>query len=282
MQKNKNIFKILIFILAGLVIFQAVSIGVLLVKNMKLKQAFSRKAQRPVSSAKKAWVIKIPEGPSGNVAIVLDDWGYNTKNLKALLGLKKPITVSILPSLPYSKTIAEAAKKNNVEVILHLPLEAHDMQKRPEKGTINTNMGEKEILARLQGAFDTVPYIKGVSNHMGSKATEDKNLMRILFAQFQTKNLHFPDSLVSNYSVCPQIAGEAGIKFAQRSIFLDNNNDAEYIKGQLIQLMIIAKKKKTVIAIGHDRPGTIKAIKEMLPEFQREGVKLVYLSEVVR
>ena len=275
MQKNK-IFTILIIFLAGLILIQAVSISILLVKNAKLKQALIRKgARKPVLPKK---VVQ----EAGIVAIVLDDWGYNKRNLDALFSLDQPVTISILPNLPFSKFIAQEAKKRNTEVILHLPLEAHDSSKRPEKDTIYTNMNKKEILTRLQSAFDSVPYIKGVNNHMGSKATEDEGLMKLLFLQFKKKNLYFLDSLVTSKSICLNLASEVGIKFAERSVFLDNNNDIEYIKGQLRQLLSIAKQKKSAVGIGHDRPLTIKAIKQMQPDFQREAVRFVYLSELVK
>ncbi|MFH1848233.1 MAG: divergent polysaccharide deacetylase family protein, partial [Candidatus Omnitrophota bacterium] len=40
--------------------------------------------------------------PSARIALVIDDFGYNTKNVDAFLGLKAPVTFSILPNLPYS------------------------------------------------------------------------------------------------------------------------------------------------------------------------------------
>lgn len=266
---DKGKLKILIVVLAGLVLFQAVSIGIMWVKNARLKAAIAKKAK------------PAPARIAARAAIVLDDWGYNTRNISALFGLGEPITISVLPNLPFSKRIAQEAHSSGIEVVLHLPLEAHDSKKSPEKTTIYTYMKRKDVLVTLQKAFESVPNIKGVSNHMGSKATEDEKFMRLLFGQFKKKNLYFLDSLVTNNSVCQRVAADTGIRFAARSVFLDNNNDIEYIKGQLRQLLYAAKQRKTSIGIGHDRALTIRVIKEMLPEFQREGVKLVYVSELV-
>lgn len=276
----KNKFRIIIFILAGLVLFQAVSLTVLLVKHIRLKQAFFRKKAAIAVIVKKAYLPARQITPKA--AIVLDDWGYNTRNLNELFKLGQPVTISVLPNLAFSKNIARQAEQNGIEVILHLPLEAHDSQKKPEKGTIYTNMSQKEVLAKLESALEGCPGIKGVSNHMGSRATEDEKLMKLLFEQFKKKNLYFLDSLVTNDSVCSRAAGEVGIRFAERSVFLDNKSDFEYIRGQLRQLIQTAKEKKTAVGIGHDRAATIKAVKEMLPEFRREGVKLVYVSELVK
>jgi len=266
-------------VLACLIVFQAVSICILWIKNMNLEKAIAKKRASRAVVYKKA---PVPLHAAGKVAIVLDDWGYNNRNVQALLEIGQPITVAVLPNLPFSKNVAVNANAGNIEVILHLPLEAHDSSKRPEKGVIKTDMSAKDVLERLQSALDSVPYVKGVSNHMGSKATEDEKLMKLLFVQFKKKNLYFLDSLVTVNSVCGKIAGEAGIKFTERSVFLDNENTADYIAAQLRHAMTLAKEKNAVVAIGHDRALTIKTIKNMLPAFQREGIKLVYLSEVVK
>jgi len=278
-SQKKPLNKIIIFVLAGLIVFQAVSIGILLLKNMHLEKAIAKKRTAKAAFYKK---VPVPVRATGRVAIVLDDWGYNKKNVQALLEISQPVTVAVLPNLPFSKIVAVNANANNIEVILHLPLEAHDSNKRPEKGVIKTDMSTKEVLERLQSALDSVPYVKGVSNHMGSKATEDEKLMKLLFVQFKKKNLYFLDSLVTTSSICGKTAAEAGIKFTERSVFLDNENRPEYIAAQLRQAIALAKEKSAVVAIGHDRALTIKTIKNILPEFQREGVKLVYLSEVVK
>lgn len=277
-MKKKNL-KLLIFLLAGFIAFEAVSISVLFIRNAALKRELAKKRQA------KAAVYKKPvmqQKVSGKIAIVLDDWGYNRKNLELLLSIKKPVTLAILPNLPFSKEIAKSADDNNMEVILHLPLEAHDSTKRPEKGAIYTSMSAKEALKLLKEACASVPSLIGVSNHMGSKATEDEKLMRILFGQLKKKNLCFLDSLVTPDSVCRKMAKEAGIKFAERSVFIDNENNTEYITAQLRHAIALAKERRAIVAIGHDRPLTIKAIKSMLAEFKREGIELVYLSEVVR
>jgi len=276
MAKNrKTKFNIFIYILAGFIVFQTVSIGFLFVKNLKLRKEISVKKIQASPARQK---VKI----TAKAAIVLDDWGYNKKNLLALLGIKKPVTISVLPNLPYSKTIAETAHENLIEVILHLPLEAYDKTKRPEKDTICVGMSSKEVLLRLEKGINSVPYAGGVSNHTGSKATENYELMKIILNSLKKKNLFFLDSLVTNNSVCEKAARDTGVRFAKRSVFLDNQNNLQYITNQLRQVIAEAKLNKTAVGIGHDRPLTIKVINQMLREFQREGVELIYLSEVVR
>lgn len=215
------------------------------------------------------------------IAIVLDDWGYNVRNLADVLQIDEPLTLAILPNLRYSSTVAKKAKENNFELILHMPMEPKSKIKL-ELNTIYTTMNDNEIKSRLAKALKSVPYVSGVSNHEGSKATEDEKTMRAVFNELKKQELFFLDSLVTNESVCEPLTREMGIKFARRSVFLDNDDDPAYIKKQFEQLMDMAIKTGDAIGIGHDRANTVKVLREMLPEFKEKGIQLTYVSDLAR
>ncbi|MDD5448977.1 MAG: divergent polysaccharide deacetylase family protein [Candidatus Omnitrophica bacterium] len=218
------------------------------------------------------------------VAIVLDDFGYNNKNVAAVLSLKRPITFSILPFQPYSQKIAEDVHQKGYEEILHLPLEPYvnDKAVKPEANTITVNMNEAEVLEKLTAALKDVPYANGISNHQGSKATESPALMSAIFTELKKRRLFFLDSLVTRKSVCKKAAANAGIGYARRSVFLDNSGDFEYIRGQMKQLIKIAKRNGSAIGIGHDREKTVQALLTLVPEAEKEGIRFVFVSELIR
>ena len=216
------------------------------------------------------------------IAIVIDDFGYSLKNLDTLFGLEVPVTISILPNLPYSGKIAEKAARHNYEVILHLPLEPREDNKPLEEATIFCSMQEEEILRELERAIGSVPNLAGISNHMGSKATADERLMTIIFQRMKKSGLFFLDNLVIPDSVCEKIAGRIGIRFVRRSVFLDNESSADYIKSQINQLKYQALKTGWAVGVGHDRSPTLSAIKEMIPQLEKDGIKFVFLSELAK
>lgn len=217
------------------------------------------------------------------IAIVLDDWGYNLNHVNFLREVKYPITISVLPFLPYSREISEEAEKANQEVIVHLPLEPQNWRKvNLEKNVILTTMKKDEVLKILDNSFNSVPYAKGISNHMGSKATEDKKIMGVIFAELKKRKLYFLDSFVTPKTVCKELARSMNVKFAQRSIFLDNEADSEYINGQLMALLDHASKYGEAIGIGHDRILTLKVLKEFLPKINKNKYEVVFVSDLVR
>ncbi|MFC1631366.1 divergent polysaccharide deacetylase family protein [Candidatus Omnitrophota bacterium] len=238
---------------------------------------------RQVPESKPAELIEPPEAQV-EVAVVIDDWGYNLHNLDLLKDIELPFTVSILPNLRYSTEIAEAALNENKEVILHLPLQPEMMQREIglEKNTITTTMTEAEILANLGQALSSVAGATGVSNHMGSAATADSRVMSVIFRDFEKRDVFFLDNLVTENSVGRKLAEQMGIKFVSRDVFLDNRDDYEYIQGQFKQLIKIAQAQGQAVGVGHARRNTLLVLQELAPLFEQQGIKLVFLSDLAK
>jgi len=216
------------------------------------------------------------------VAIVIDDLGYNLHNVQGLYAIKKPITFSVLPNLTYSKVIAEDAARRGYNVMLHLPLESSHKEAPREKDTICVNMTEDEVISKLRQALLTVPHAKGVSNHMGSVATVDKALMQTIFKELKARRLYFLDSLVVGNSVCGEVADKVGIRLVRRDVYLDNINDASYIKKQFSLLIKEAMQSGSSIGIAHDRPVTVRTLASEMEKAEEEGIKFVFVSELVK
>jgi len=219
---------------------------------------------------------------SPKVAFIIDDLGYETEIAKKMLELEFPITLSILPFLKYSKYIAEEGKKNNKEIMLHLPMEPNNSSVDPGPKAIKSYMSEEEIRQYVRECILNFPYIIGLNNHMGSKITEDREIMKIILEEIKRYNLFFIDSMTSKNSIAYQVAEEMEVKAAKRSVFLDNENDMEYIKGQMLEVQKIALREGEAIAIGHDRINTFYLLKRMIPELIRAGIEIVPVSELVK
>ena len=227
---------------------------------------------------------KIPKAAlaiKGRIAIVIDDWGYNLDNLYILDQIKYPFTASVLPRLNYSEEVAQGLHNRGFQVILHLPMEPHEKY-RLEKNTILTSMQEKEIINIIGQDLTDIHYAVGVSNHMGSKGTEDLRTMSIVLKELKKRNLFFLDSLVSPKTVCSDLAAKLQVRFIKRDIFLDNEDDPQYIKGQIYKLKRKARMFGYAVGVGHDRKITLEVLKETMPELEKEGYKLVFVSELVK
>jgi len=218
----------------------------------------------------------------GKLAIVLDDWGYNRDVFIESLDLPDTITYAILPYLAFSQYIAEKLSEKQMEFILHQPMEPHNLSSdKLERNTILVSMSEAEIRAILKDNFNSLEHLKGMNNHMGSKVTEDTKVTRIILNEVKNNGLYFLDSFVTNKSVCLKIAALDNVPCLKRDVFIDNQADLEVIKKQLLKARDIAEEKGYAIAIGHAKHNTIVALKEIMPQFAKQGIKFVRLSELV-
>ncbi len=217
------------------------------------------------------------------LAIIIDDFGRNKKIAEQIYKIHFPITLAILPYLPYSSEIARTAAAKGYEVILHLPMEPSSPRANPGKGAIYVGMSPEEIsFQTAENIINLPPLIKGVNNHMGSRATSNRRVMEAMLQELKKHNFYYVDSVTSRHTIGFAVARELGVRTAKRDIFLDNKNDANYIKGQLRKLMAKALKNKKAIGIGHTRPLTIKVIGEMIPEIEKKGIRIVFASEIVQ
>ena len=73
----------------------------------------------------------------------------------------------------------------------------------------------------------------------------------------------------------------SGVAVLNRDIFIDNESDRGYIRGQIHKLAKEAQASGVAIGIGHDRPVTISVLTEMIPELIKQGYVFVNLSEVL-
>jgi polysaccharide deacetylase 2 family uncharacterized protein YibQ len=264
--------------------FITVIIGVILYYGYKGKEGEQKNLPIPPQVAK----IEKPQLPSAKtfvpkarVAIVIDDMGQDIKQLRELLEIDVPISIAVLPFLPHSKDVAKEASLHGREVLLHLPMEPKDSKNNdPGDGAIFTDMSEAKVAEQVKRGIDAVPYITGINNHMGSMFTEDERLMRVVLEIAKTKNLFFLDSKTTNKSAGYRLAKEIGLRAASRQVFLDNKEDINYVKAQIRELIEIAKKRGSAIAIGHPHPATILAIKEMIRTLNQD-VDVVAVSSLI-
>ncbi len=217
------------------------------------------------------------------VAIVIDDMGRDISKLTELAEVDSVINIAILPHLKDSRAIADETHERGWNVILHLPMEPQNIEKHnPGEGALLVSMTEAEVRSTIRSGLESVPHAIGINNHMGSRFTEDEALMKMVMDTAKEEGVFFLDSKTTARSVGEKLARKMGVKTASRNVFLDNNQDKEYIRGQIEELIRIAKKNGTAIGIGHPHSETISVLIEKEADFAKEGVGLVRLDELVR
>ena len=187
----------------------------------------------------------------------------------------------MLPSAPFTGIVAREAKRKGREILLHLPMEPKKYPAvKPGPGALLLSMDEEEIRRVLDRDLKEIPEARGVSNHMGSSFTEDRNKMLIVLTELKKRNLYFMDSRTSENTVGFSLAKEIGLLAAKRSVFLDNDPEPKAIRMQIERLLNMAKHSGYAIGIGHPHRGTLTILREYRSILKTE-FRLVDVSELV-
>jgi polysaccharide deacetylase 2 family uncharacterized protein YibQ len=230
----------------------------------------SRGAPADAKAARLALVIDDVEGPPDDPLA------------RAFLDFPAPLTLSILPSPPGSKSLAEQAKLAGKEVLVHLPMEPKNYpEQNPGPQAIYVDLKEGEMRRRVREALKAVPGAKGVDNRMGSRATEDPVVMATLLGELKKGGLFFVDAQTTPNSVAKETAARLGVGCVKSAGFFDDKQNAPAIQKTLLSLAKTAQSKHKILAIGHCRKTTLEAIEAVLPKLKGMGVELVPASQVI-
>jgi uncharacterized protein len=216
------------------------------------------------------------------LAILLDDLGSDRGAAEAIFALHVPITLSVLPYKAHSQDIAQEARKRGCEVMLHLPMQSMSNETR-EPQELKPGLSSEEVEAIVTKMLEAVPEADGVNNHQGSQATANGKLMGELMPVLKEAGVFYVDSRTTAETVAYDTAKQNGVRTAFRNVpFLDDVQNKAAVKRQLQLAVRGAKEKGRAIAIGHPHAVTLEALREMLPEAKKQGVRLVFVSDVVQ
>ncbi|XJZ25751.1 divergent polysaccharide deacetylase family protein [Bacillota bacterium Lsc_1132] len=218
-------------------------------------------------------------------AIIIDDFGGGTGGVKEFLEGNVQITAAVMPFTEVSKQHAEWAHESGLEVMVHLPMQ-------PKKGKrswlgpkpITVDLSPGEVKARVYEAIKTVPFAKGLNNHMGSLAVEKEEIVRAIVEVAKEKNLYIVDSGTSPNSKFPQVTKELGVLLLKRDVFLDDISSVPHVREQMEKLAKVTERNGQGVAIGHvGVKGEVCAagVLQSLEEFKKRHIAIVPVSELL-
>lgn len=213
---------------------------------------------------------------NGSITLVLDDLGNQQATGISAIDAQFVTTVAIMPGRPYSEELAEYAHKKDMEIIVHapmsnttdFPLGAFGLDKRDSREVFEQN---------LVSAIESVPYAIGLSNHMGSRLTQDREAMHWVMNILKPYQFYFFDSHTVSNTVGWQVADAHQIPWAKRQVFLDHQKDSDFLNKQWQQAVKKARLGQDVRVICHPYPETIAFLNQLDPaEF--DDIKFLPLS----
>ena len=231
---------------------------------------------KPVPKTKPEVLSKLPQ-----VAIIIDDIGYDENIAQKFLDLDAVLTFSILPHSTHDKRIAKIAHSKGFDVMLHLPMEPNEYPLiNPGPGVLLTSMSPNQLINQLNEDLDSVPFIDGVNNHMGSKMTAIAPQLNQIFSILKKRGLFFIDSRTTVNTLCGPSANLLQVPFAQKDVFIDHIPKPDFVRKTIRQLIKIAEHHGEAVGIAHPHAVTYEVLREMLPELKEKTI-LVRASDIV-
>jgi polysaccharide deacetylase 2 family uncharacterized protein YibQ len=207
--------------------------------------------------------------PGRQIAVIIDDIGYDLRVAEELAGIPEPIAFAVLPHAPHAAEAARLLHAAGKEILLHLPMEPHSYPgESPGAGALMADMDEAEIRRQIREGLAAVPFASGVNNHMGSRFMEDRARLAIVMDELRGRDLFFVDSKTTPDSRGMAAAGLAGVRFAARDLFID------HAPGYAAAFESLTGPSRPV----RDN----EAIRDALSVWRRDGVRVIPVSACLR
>ena len=214
------------------------------------------------------------------LAIIIDDIGYNKAQSERAARLNGKFTLAVLPFTPHGLSSAQLAHSRGKELMLHLPMSALKNQYLG-KGGLVSGMEKATFLNIIRQDLASIPHIKGVNNHMGSLLTQEAEPMQWLMTELRPRGLYFVDSRTSVQTKAFDIAKSQQVPSLKRDVFLDDSHEPHAIAQELNRAIKLAREHGAAVAIGHPYPATLDILENIEPLLQKQGVRLVYASQLI-
>ncbi|MDF7824002.1 divergent polysaccharide deacetylase family protein [Pontiellaceae bacterium B12227] len=186
------------------------------------------------------------------IFLVIDDAGLALSETQQFLDIPVPMTIAVLPHQKQTRAVCiEIGRDPLKEIILHQPMEAQNGKKNPGIGAIMDTSTPADVRRILDDNLRSVRGAVGMNNHMGSRVTENTELMGEVLRFCKGHDLFFLDSKTAYNSQVPRMAKKVGVHMEERDVFLDINQDRAYIRKMWGNAVNKARENGYVIVIGH-------------------------------
>ena len=228
-----------------------------------------------------AGISERPPVSRGTLVFVIDDAGNNLRDLEPFLKISVPLTIAVLPGLPYSAEAARRVRAAGKELFLHQPMEALGGQ-NPGPGAIRAGMTRDEIRAVINRNLDEIWPVAGINNHEGSRITMDEDAMETVLSVCRERGIVFLDSRTTADTAAPRVAGRMGMSIGERDIFVDNDQDRESMNSYINAGLRKAEEQGSAIMIGHVWSAALAPLlADLLPNLRERGYSFSSASKVI-
>jgi polysaccharide deacetylase 2 family uncharacterized protein YibQ len=223
--------------------------------------------------------------PQASLALVL--FGFDPEDAEAVQALDAPVpfAVAALPGSRHFDQVMERAHERHREVVLSLPLEPINYPRiDPGPGAVLVTMKPLEVQRLVRKHMDDAGSAVAAANHMGSLATQDERIMRVVFAELRRERLPFVHVDPVPGQVCRQLSADEGVAYQMATVAMDREargSDMKKLERAWGPVLEQARERGRMVMFLRATPLVRKWLPRIADPKRRAGVDLVPLSSVV-
>lgn len=222
----------------------------------------------------------------GRIALVLYGLGSDPEEARPWLELEAPFAVALVAGDRESGALFRLAHERDRELVVAVPMEPINYPSvNPGPGAILVTMSPSQIAGRVKKILDQAAPAVAVSNHMGSLATQDMEVMGAVYRELRRAHLPFLHVNPVPGAVCRSLASESGVAYDEPDAVLDDEAraaDAKSLDRRWSELIEHARRRGATIVWVRATPLTREWLPRAASPKRLEGANLVPLSSVIR
>lgn len=220
---------------------------------------------------------------SAKIAIIVSDFGFEANATTVdLLSFPEPLTISLVGAKRMATWTAQIAKEYRKEIIILLPMEPLTKPYTKYRASmVMLHYPVEQIHALIHDATESIPYFAGFSNLGGSRLLKDTRVMTTVFDECKKTRGYFLIDPVAHQSVAASLARNMLVPYATIDISIRSNLSKESLQDTLQHAAVVAQKTGSVILQCRATTEFNSALRAELAHFHHNGIRLVYLSELV-
>lgn len=220
---------------------------------------------------------------TAKMAIFIEDFGFQAdQKTVEYLSFSEPLTIGLIPSKKLTTWTAQIANEYKKEIVIMLPMEPIPVKLSKQTGPIiMVHYPEERIRKILSESMEAIPNFSGISNYFGSNIINDSRVMSLVFSEFTSKKAYFLLNPQLHRSSVASIAAKYDIPHKPVDMYIDTSRSVSALQDTLRHGAMIAQKTGDIIVSSKPSAAFIKALKNELPVLKHNGIKLVYVSDLM-
>jgi hypothetical protein len=218
------------------------------------------------------------------VALVLYGFGDDLPHVRAVLSRRQPFTAAIPAGQPWSGAAFRAARSQQHETVLMLPLEPLNYpQVNPGPGVILVTMGRSKIEGLTRKYLDQSGPVAAVANLTGSLATQDQSVMTVVYRVLRERRIPFLHVTPVPGAVCRPLASQLGVAYAQPDLVLEAgaHGDTKALDARWKQALDLARRRGSAIVMLRASDAALAWLPAALSAKRLGSVEIVPLAALI-